>query len=343
MVRYETVTDYSAYVQAFWDIRGGIYDGWFEYGFQLLNKPFAFSEWGFIPLIMLCTLIPYAGIYSCFRKYDIVLWGTLVFVLSGYITRYDNIIRQGISMGLFFYAMRFALQKNFAKYILYCGFAIIFHYSAIVLIPFYFLIRFASSFKPPVILSFLLVVTFFMLYMIGVFEALSNFVFDIFPFYKNYINKSEFGAATIGVSALFKSLLAWVPTLLISRKDSADVRMIVNMSWFAALGYLLVRNFIVLDRVVEYLYIFQVIAIAIFFKRLTYKFKLNKMILCYGLVLMLFVTHIRFVINYYGNNIYYTVFSNKCLDHKFYDRRQKKDLESTFDWAEIRKYEVINP
>ena len=42
LIRYDTTSDYSAYVVAFWDIKKGVYDGWFEVGFVEFNKLFIF-------------------------------------------------------------------------------------------------------------------------------------------------------------------------------------------------------------------------------------------------------------------------------------------------------------
>lgn len=341
MIRYDTVTDYSAYVTAFWEIKKNVYDGWFESGYVLFNKLFTFSNWGFIFLFMICIYIPYVQILNIFKKYNIVLLGTLVFLFLGNITRYENIVRQGVSMGIFFYSFKYIKGEKFMKYLICTALAISFHTSAVILIPYYFLVKFAQRIKPPVIISGLLLLLFYLLYLNGIFSFLVVKILEPFPLYSSYIEKLDAGHSSTGLTPLFRGILAWLPCYFLSYKDDEDTRVAINMSWISGLCYMLVQNFIDLDRIIEYLYIFQVLAIALLLKEF---FIRKNLVAFYSVLLSLFIYSAISVSRYYQDNIYYTIFSDRCMQHRFYKRPNVWD--SSFEQKDITnraKEEVCNP
>ncbi len=339
LIRYDTTTDYSAYVTGFWDIRNNNYSGWFEPGYVLLNQIFSFSKWGFIPVLMISIFVPYIQIYKLFKKYDIVLIGTLLFLFLGYITRFENIVRQGLALGIFYFSFKYIEQGKFVKYLLMTALAASIHLSAIMFIPYYFLIKYVSIKKPPVLFSGLILLILYILTMSGATATFLSILLKDVPFYTVYTENLEIGKLSLGLTLLFNTFIAWLPIIFVD-KNNKNYWRVINLSWISAGGFILVQNFIVVNRIFEYLYIFQIIAISLMLKKMFYQ-KIRAVAVT--LLLMMFVLHVRRDLFYYGNNIYNTIFSQKSMEHKFYKRHHKwvkhyKPEDNVDRSKEIKKY-----
>ena len=117
IIRYDTVSDYYSYIDIFAQIRQNSVE-WFVYEplFHLLNLLFSFTSRGYIIVIIFCTIIPYVALYTQARKYQVFYWSTLFFYLFGYITKFDNIMRQDVAIGLFILSIPYAMRNNLFKF-----------------------------------------------------------------------------------------------------------------------------------------------------------------------------------------------------------------------------------
>jgi len=339
MIRYDTVSDYYNYVKTFWAVREGTQPIRFEIGYILLNKLFSFSVWGFIPVLAISIFIPLKGIYNLLRKYDIVLIGFFLFVLFDSVNKFENLVRQGIAIGVFYFAINYVINRKLLKFSLLSLFAMTFHISAIVLFPFYFLIRFSRKLvlSPIVSLSALLLA--YLLYVTGVFYEIMQPLFLIFDRYGLYINYQSSSSFFSHLIILMKVFLSWLPVLYFNKRNTTDdTNMIINLSWISMLGILVTHDFFVVERLFEYLSIFRLIALALMLKNLSRK---TTFIYVIAIVAPLFIYHTIFTIRYYGFNNYKTVFSEDCRKHRFYVRT--KDFSNVKAWQDREEKITINP
>lgn len=330
LIRYDTTTDYSAYVVAFWDIKKGVYDGWFEPGFVAFNKLFTFSIWGFVPLLMVSLFIPYAQIYKILKREKILVIGSFVFLTFGYFIRFENIVRQGISMGIFYYSLNYAINKKITKYSICVLISFLFHTSSIVLIPYYFLIRFFIDRKINTFFYGALILISYTLYINDVFKLILISLISKIPILQTLISDAILLNAidyekTLGFTLLFKLFIAWLPSFVL-RNDIKNtfVNLSINISTISALISIFLIDIIILERVIEYLYIFQLIAISVMINKLLSERKF--ILIPVVSIFLLMIVHSRNVNSYYKNYNYQSIFSKNFKNNIFYKRYHRWEL-----------------
>lgn len=94
-------------------------------------------------VFILSAFIPLSLIYLAFSKYRgrinlaICLW---TFCFCYYLFMF-GLVRISIALGIITYAYNFMENRNFKKYMFFCLIAFLFHYSAIIMLPIYFLVN----------------------------------------------------------------------------------------------------------------------------------------------------------------------------------------------------------
>lgn len=106
------------------------------------------NEWLFI----ICSLITFIflslGLKNNSKNIPVSI---LLILLSRYYFLSMNIVRQGISMAIFFYSIKYIKEKNLKKYILFILLASCFHMMSIIYLPFYFICQYDFSKKNNII------------------------------------------------------------------------------------------------------------------------------------------------------------------------------------------------
>ena len=109
-----------------------------EYGYVLLNILISHITANRYIFILLVTFIIYGLIYKSFSEYlenyplGMILFLGLMFCFT------FTYLREVIAVSISWYAMRYAVKRNFWKFILFTSLAISFHNSAVIFLPFYF-------------------------------------------------------------------------------------------------------------------------------------------------------------------------------------------------------------
>jgi hypothetical protein len=138
--RYFVGIDYEAYLLHYINQNRPWVLGEFELGFEAINR---FLFWcGFPPGIFFSTTIAiqFSFLYIGFRKSPKVLpWGIIFFFLTGQLFGQLNIVRQAIVFCIFFYSIKYIVERKFISYLCFLLLAFSFHYSAIILLPFYWI------------------------------------------------------------------------------------------------------------------------------------------------------------------------------------------------------------
>lgn len=100
------------------------------------------SQWIFVitHLIIMYFILKYIKEQS-----DDYVFSILIFVFGTFFSFSLNGMRQSIATAIFLYATKFIYNKSYIKYFLYIIIACLFHMSAIIYVPFYFLNRFVLT------------------------------------------------------------------------------------------------------------------------------------------------------------------------------------------------------
>ena len=344
LFRYDNTTDYSAYVTAFWDIRNNNYNGWFEPGYVFLNSLFSFTKWGFIPVLMISSIIPYTQIYKVLKREKILLVGFFLFVTLGYFIRFENIIRQGIAIGIFYYSLNYFFQKKLSYVLLLNLIAISIHSSAIFCITIYFLIWYLNNRKISIVLTGIIILVLLLNYIFFGRGIVLNFLISFSPLLNNYLSElvaSDFDNF-IGLSLTVRLLIYWLPSYFLrNNSHNSFIELSIKLSAISAILELVFLEFIVLGRLAEYFILFRIVAIAYLIKYfINYK---KKFVFPVLIVIFLLINHHRNVSTYYLNYKFKTVFSEYCQDHYLYvrtNRWQVKDFnnEDNNNRKILRKY-----
>ena len=141
--RFCVGTDYNGYVDTFEKVvtQGRYYE--LEWGYYWLVKivdriggtaQFVFLLFAFATITFIYKFIEH------FSENVELSW--LVFVCIGpyYVSTFNG-MRQWLAVAIFAYSLRFIKENNFKKYLLFNMIGFLFHYSAIILIPFYWVLK----------------------------------------------------------------------------------------------------------------------------------------------------------------------------------------------------------
>lgn len=145
-LRFSTGHDYNSYAS--------IFDGYTflspeEIGMARLEKGISipldmlnqYSD-TYIPMFVLTSILIYAGVFFLIHKNSSLPWVSVIAFLSlGVFFNSLNFLRQFIAAIVVAFAIRFIEVKNPYKYLLCVIIASVFHWSALIMIPFYVILR----------------------------------------------------------------------------------------------------------------------------------------------------------------------------------------------------------
>ncbi|MEP0727849.1 EpsG family protein, partial [Marinobacter sp.] len=148
-LRHSVGTDYWTYVNFIVDIYKG-YDSYMEPGFEAMVRIVGEPRFVFF----LSSLLTVCGFFSYFKLYPpgVAISLGLFFLLPIFYLSSFNGVRQFIAVGIFLAALRFVVNRRLVLYIFAILLAGIFHKSAILLLPAYFVLR--SRYLPLVLVVF---------------------------------------------------------------------------------------------------------------------------------------------------------------------------------------------
>lgn len=119
-----------------------------ENGYILLNKLIGMFTDNEIYLFAITTFIILYGFYHQFNKYSVNIWlSVLMFVTAGSYYASFNITRQILTVAIIFMGSKFLYERKFFKYLLVVILATLFHKSAIIMLPFYFILNFRINLR----------------------------------------------------------------------------------------------------------------------------------------------------------------------------------------------------
>ncbi|MDQ0217493.1 EpsG family protein [Peribacillus cavernae] len=194
-------------------------------------------------------------LYKYSRQFELSLY---VYITGGLFLVSMNGIRQVLAAAITFTAIKFLINGNWKRYVLVVLLASLFHQSALILIPMYFIVRFKAWSKATIALVLLSIVG-----VIG-YDQLSSIFFSAIEDtqYGDYKDFNEGGASSIRV------LVSAVPLLIAYlgrgklRKIFPDSDVIVNMTLLGFVFMVISTQSWIFARVSIYFGLYQLILIS---------------------------------------------------------------------------------
>lgn len=142
-LRYGVGTDYfNTYYTGFYRLLSGYLFDQFEIGYYLLNRAVQFFTDNVFVLFFITSLVVVGFTFAAFRRMSPnVVFSILLFLITRYYFISMNGVRQLMACAVFAYALSFAIKRELKPYLVFTIVAISFHYSAVILLPTYWLMN----------------------------------------------------------------------------------------------------------------------------------------------------------------------------------------------------------
>lgn len=294
-LRYKFGNDYDSYENIFKIIeKSNIADynfiSSYEIGFVLLNR--IFSGVGFNMMLSLISLFSCITYFYFIKKYvkKNLRWIALsIYMLNPFLFLIHlSAIRQGIAICIFIWSLKFIERKKFTKYAIMIGIALLFHKSAFLLLPLYFLNN--KTFQSKHIFLFVGVLAYLTLFFNkNLISFIQNIVGKLYPSYLIYfenIDKEKINTG-IGIIINFFYFCLSLKYYNIAIKNKLALK---NYFIFLILSVLGIAMSM-LGRVTMYFEVFQIVVIPFFIEKIT---KQNKKIFVIFYFALLIIYYFKF-------------------------------------------------
>lgn len=112
-----------------------------EYGYQFLEWMILNFTHNYFWLFFVSSILVVPAYLLTIRKLSInYFYSLLIFISFGFYTFFFNGLRQGIAMAICFFGLPYLIEKRAIPYFILVFFAFMFHVSALVMLPVYFLV-----------------------------------------------------------------------------------------------------------------------------------------------------------------------------------------------------------
>lgn len=109
-----------------------------EIGYVFLNILFNKLGFSFVGFLFCYALIVNYLLVTVIYRYKYPVFAVLVLIASNHFSQQANLVRQMMAVSIFLYATKYILEKKALFYFLSIFLASLFHFSALILIPFYY-------------------------------------------------------------------------------------------------------------------------------------------------------------------------------------------------------------
>lgn len=276
-------------------------------------------EWGFLELIRivqkifgeryflfftLCSAITIIPIYNIIKKKsNFPIVSLFLFVGLGFYTMSFNMVRQCISIAIMFYATQYIEERSLPKYILFVGLASLFHITAVVMLPMYFIVN-RDIDKRTLKLVFIM-----SLFSGVIFNPIFNYIVNNVPqyhIYKTYDNTVA-GIGTYLVNLIYLLIIYFVISNKKSLVKNKFENICLNLSIISVPMIALSLKNTLFARMIYYFFI----PISIPFANVAgfFKIEYTQKVFDYVLLIVLFVIYILNIISFNGVYPYISIFN----------------------------------
>lgn len=248
--------DTPTYQEIFNALKEGHVDNlYWELGYLMINRIAIWLGGYFVIVQMLCVGICLVLIYQFLKEwlpYKLVGIGLLAFVCSmTYLSYMCSGVRQALAISICLFASRYIINRNFTKFCIAIGIAMLFHTSAIIFSPAYFI------YKKKIKLS-LIIVFFIASYVCAPFvkwsyDHLIGMVTGHYMGYAEMFNGDTNKNSGLGVIA---RIAVWIAVAILCHRalnpDNKMGNMFFNIYIVGICLYLINRNVSILNRLNDY-------------------------------------------------------------------------------------------
>lgn len=289
-LRYKVGADYLSYLDSYNKYKQG-YNLSFEFGYEMLNKISIYMGFGYTFVLLASSFITNFFIIKTIKDKSNNFFLSIVILFgSGFIIFQTNGIRQAIAISLIFYSIRYIERNNVWKFILFSILASLFHLSALIMVPFYWLSKIElKKISLILILSGSIIIMF-----LNLNEVISFFI-NLLPdfFYKNYINYifSNPSRVNTGIRIIFESILFFVIILNLKAniKRNKLKNILFNLTFYGIILRNIIGKYWGLNRIPFYFLIFQIILIPLIIKDLSINKYFKILIIIFVLLYYIFM------------------------------------------------------
>lgn len=212
-----------------------------QLSYQLFDK----NSYLFFTLCSALTIIP---IYIVIKRYSNKPGESLFyFTALGFYVLSFNLVRQSIAIAICFFALRYMFNRKIFKYIVTILIASLFHMTALIMIPMYWIAN--LQFNKKQLLSILVIFSFSGI----LFNPIFNYFTSIIPQYRMY---SSYGDAFAGIGTYIVDGIYMILIIFIifnkNRMINENKNIIINLITFSTFFIMLSMQNILFARLIYY-------------------------------------------------------------------------------------------
>lgn len=184
----------------------------------ILGWSFSWSDYTYAYAMACYAFLTLFFYYKTFEYYKVHAFGLFLFVVTWTLFQSWDGVRQNLSIAVFVYSIRFIEQRRFLNYLLFVCFAMMFHYSAIIMLPCYFLSQIKS--RPYILVG--LVFVFFMLAEVGLMTNIHGKLASVIPYYGQIYGNSIYvqnGEGSYHSTTYILTMFLYMIVIILSRKE----------------------------------------------------------------------------------------------------------------------------
>lgn len=340
---YDNVTDFGIYYNEFqYYLRGvsseEMNEKGRELGWMIIMRIFSFTEYGIV--IIHSVIIFFTCLFFLRFSYKLKILSTsilLIFLLN-IVTLHDNILRQDVAMVFGVLALFEVIKDDkisrlhYFKITVLIGCAFLFHFSAILLIPFAVIVKWMSKIQLKfTVVFFITIICCIIVYsgLIGETIGIYFFLFSMMDVnYTNYYSETILPneISSGGIHNVLMCLISIMPLYyyknfnLSKYKENKFLRLSVNLVWIIIVWKELFLPIVVLTRIVDYLVWFEIWGFAYMISDIADSKRQVKLLFLSIFFIVIVYNDYKIINSYYGDNNYLTIFSEECLDMRIYNR-----------------------
>lgn len=251
-LRYNIGTDYAMYYGMYFNQDDPNLEK-VEIGYKvLMDISYKVFQDNFVLFFIFCAILTIIPIYALIKKYSKYPTESLFyFVTLGFYVLSFNMVRQAIAMAFAFYALKFLFDRKFLRYIIVVIFASLFHMTALIMIPMYWLSNFKFNTKK------LLTILVILLFSGFLFNPIFNYVTTVIPQYSMYSSYQEMKAG-IGTYIINSIYILLIIIIIINKKrideksENDNYNKVINVITFSTFFIILSMQNTLMARLIYY-------------------------------------------------------------------------------------------
>ncbi len=300
--RLEIGNDWENYTRYFYLINSEVLSKKFELGYTYLNL-FVKRMGGGINEVFLLSSVIIILLTARSINFYTNLWfiPMLLYLRFSYLQTNMMFVRQGIALAIFLFSVRYIYGKNMYKYMMLISLAMLFHLSAIILVPLYFILNKRLSTR----WYFIILLSSFCILPFNLIEMVANYIPIEFVRDKvtSYLTSDIWNKSNNISFSTFERLFIVCTSLIFYRKidnSNAYFRIFFNLYFLGVVAYFITFNsYVFSERISIYCNVAAIFLLSYYF--CLFKDVGSKIIYHIFLILLVCVFFLKTII---GNDVY---------------------------------------